>query len=350
MRTYRPTATLFESSEQEHLLTKLGNPLEKLNTHIDWERFRKQIDKSFPVQDKSKGGRPRMDVLMMFKALILQQLYNLSDATLEYQIADRSSFRNFLGIRSIKGIPDEKTIWSYREQLTKAGIIKTLFESFHARLKKQGLIANVGKVVDATIIPAPIQRNSKKENKAIKEGKTIKEWEDKPRKKSQKDIDAKWVKKHAKSQYGYKDHIKIDRKSKLIDNYNVGAASEHDSQKLESLLTKKDKGQTLYGDSAYRSAELEKVIKKNKMKSRVHKKGYRNHPLTEKDKASNKSKSRIRARVEHVFGHMKKGMKGFEIRSIGIKRAEAQIGLKNLTYNISRAIFLVKKKRKVIVL
>lgn len=350
MRTYRPQATLFESSEQEHLLTKLGNPLEKLSNHIDWESFRVQLNKSFRVLDKRKGGRPRMDVVMMFKALILQQLYNLSDASLEYQIADRSSFRNFLGITSIQGIPDEKTIWSFREVLTKTENIKPLFDNFHSRLEGKGLIANVGKIVDASIIQAPIQRNTKEENKAIKSGKLIKEWEDNPRKKSQKDVDAKWVKKHGKSQYGYKDHIKVDRKSKLIDNYSVGSASEHDSQQLTCLLTKKDKGQTLYGDSAYRSEEQEAVIKKCKMKSRVHKKGYRNKPLSQSDKRSNKTKSRIRVRVEHVFGQMKKGMGGFEIRSIGMKRAKTQIGLKNLSYNISRAIFLVKHKRKAVIL
>ena len=277
----------------------------------------------FPPVDKSKGGRPRMDIVMMFKLLILQQLYNLGDQAMEFQIADRSSFRNFLGIKSIKGVPDEKTIWSYRERLKESGQLELLFKDFHKRLNSKGLVANKGKVVDATIVKAPIQRNSQEENDKIKQGEQIAEWN----KKRQKDIDARWVKKHGNSSYGYKDHIKIDRKSKLIDSYAVGTASEHDSQKLDSLISKKDKGQTLYGDSAYRGEKQEEIISKSKMKSRIHKKDYRGKPLTESEIKTNKSRSKIRVRVEHIFGHMKKSMCGFEVRSIGLQRAKTQIGL-----------------------
>lgn len=350
MRINNPEATLFESSEQEMLLRKLGNPLEELDKIIDWEKFRKRLDKVFPKIDRSKGGRPRMDIVMMFKTLILQQLYNLSDPSMEFQIADRSSFRNFLGIKSIKGIPDEKTIWSYKERLKETGQLQLLFNDFHKRLSEKGLIANKGKVVDATIVKAPIQRNTKAENEKIKNEEPIENWKSKPNKNRQKDKDARWVKKHGKSSYGYKDHIKIDRTSKLIDSYAVGPASEHDSQKLGELLTKKDKDQTLYGDSAYRGQEQEKLIKKLKMKSKINLKGYRGNPLTENQKKINTSRSRIRVRVEHVFGHMKKCMSGFDIRTIGLQRAEIQIGLKNLAYNISRSSYLMSKKRKQLVI
>jgi IS5 family transposase len=346
MRINNPTATLFESTDQEQLLSKLGNPLESLNELIEWEKFRKRLNKLYPPRDKSKGGRPRMDVVMMFKVLILQQLYNLGDGSMEFQIADRSSFRNFLGIQSIKGVPDEKTIWAYRERLKDSGDLKKLFADFHRRLNKLGLIANKGKVVDATLVKAPIQRNTKEENQSIKKGDPVKEWEGKPHKIRQKDKDARWVKKHGKSTYGYKDHIKIDRKSKLIDSYAVGTASEHDSQRLEDLISNADKGQTLYGDSAYRSKEIEKLISGKKIKSRIHKKSYRKNPLKEVDQKSNASRSRIRVRVEHIFGHMKKCMGGFEIRSIGIERAKVNIGLKNLAYNIYRSTYLMSRKRK----
>ena len=350
MRINNPEATLFESSEQEHLLNKLGNPMQQLDALIAWETFRNRLDKVFPKVDKSKGGRPRMDIVMMFKVLILQQLYNLGDQAMEFQIADRSSFKNFLGIKSIKGIPDEKTIWAYREKLKESGQLKLLFNDFHKRLENKGLIANKGKVVDATIVKAPIQRNTRTENEKIKQGEEIEEWEANPNKNRQKDKDARWVKKHGKSSYGYKDHIKMDRKSKLIDSYSVGTASEHDSQKLKDLISKRDKGQTLYGDSAYRGEEQEKIIKKAKMKSRIHLKGYRGNPLNEQEQKTNSSRSRIRVRVEHVFGHMKKCMSGFEIRTIGMQRAEVQIGLKNLAYNIMRSSYLMSGKRKQILI
>lgn len=346
MRINNPEATLFESADQELLLRKLGNPLEQFDKNIDWEKFRKRLDKVFPKVDMSKGGRPRMDILMMFKLLILQQLYNLSDSSMEFQIADRSSFRNFLGIKSMKGVPDEKTIWAYRERLKESGQLNLLFNDFHKRLSDKGLIANKGKVVDATLVNAPVQRNTRAENAKIKKGEPIEAWESKPNKNRQKDKDARWVKKHGKSTFGYKDHIKIDRKSKLIDSYAVGSASEHDSQKLGELISKCDQDQTLYGDSAYRGQEQETIIDKAKMKSRIHMKGYRGNPLNERQKKTNTSRSRIRVRVEHVFGHMKKCMSGFEIRTIGLQRAEVQIGLKNLAYNITRSSYLMSRKRK----
>ena len=350
MRIHNPMATLFESKDQEDLLNKLGNPLEKLRTLIDWESFRPRLNKALEVKENIKGGRPRLDVVMMFKVLVIQQLYNLSDQSTEFQIADRSSFRNFLSIKSIKGVPDEKTIWSFREQLSQSDQLRILFDDFHKRLSSHRLIANTGKVVDATIVKVPIQRNSKDENDKIKSGEVIPEWKATPNKARQKDTDARWVKKHGKSSFGYKDHIKIDRVSKLIDSYGVSPASEHDSQKLEDLLSASDCGQTIYGDSAYRGSLQEQLISKAGMKSRIHKKGYRSTPLTEKEKKSNKSRSRIRVRVEHIFGHMKKSMCGFEVRSIGLQRAKTQIGLKNLTYNMSRAVFLMSKKRKPIAL
>jgi len=142
-------------------------------------------------------------------------------------------------------------------------------------------MANAGKVVNATIVKAPVQRNTKAENDKIKKGESIKDWETNPNKNRQKDKDARWIKKHGKSSYGYKDHLKIDRKSKLIDSYPVSPASVHDSQKLKELLSKKDKDQTLYGDSAYRGEEQEKIITKAKMKSRINLNEYRGHPLNE---------------------------------------------------------------------
>lgn len=350
MRYNNPQATLFESTDQQALLQKLGNPLEDLDLLIDWEKFRFRLNKLFPKVDPSKGGRPRMDVVMMFKVLIIQQLYNLSDPATEFQIADRSSFRNFLGIKSIKGIPDEKTIWAYKERLKESKEMKSLFIDFHNRLRSKGLIANKGKVIDATIVKVPVQRNSKQENEKIKKGEQIQEWQENPHKDRQKDKDARWVKKNGKSSYGYKDHIKMDGKSKLIDDYAVGTASEHDSQRLKDIISKQDKGQTFHADSAYVGEEQRKLISEVGMINKTHEKGTRGKSLTKKQISSNKIKSKARVRVEHVFGQMKKCMGGFEIRSIGISRAETQIGLKNLAYNMSRSVYLMNRTKKQVVI
>lgn len=191
--------------------------------------------------------------------------------------------------------------------------------------------------------PVPRQRNTRKENKHIKEtGTAPKEWKEKPNKLQQKDIDARWTKKNHATFYGYKNHVKADKKTKLIEEYLVTDASVHDSQAIEDLLTEKDKGQNIYGDSAYTGEEQEKIYKNKNVIAQINEKGYRNKPLIKEQKASNKEKSRVRARIEHIFGFVENSMHGSFIRTIGIVRAEAKIGMMNLTYNISRCVQLNK--------
>ena len=151
-------------------------------------------------------------------------------------------------------------------------------------------------------------------------------------------MDARWTKKNNQVFYGYKDHVKVDEKSKLIIGYEVTDASVHDSQPLNDLLNKKDRGQPLYADSAYTGEEQEKVIEKAGMINKVHEKGYKNKPLTKRQMKSNRRKSKFRARVEHVFGFMEISMKKMYVRSIGRIRVEGIIGLMNLTYNLLRSI------------
>ena len=128
----------------------------------------------------------------------------------------------------------------------------------------------------------------------------------------------------------------MDNKHKFINKYTTTEASVHDSQALDYLLDKKDEGQDLYADSAYTGEEQENTIKKYKVNNQVHEKGYKNRPLTEDQKSSNKEKSKTRARVEHVFGFMEQSMNGLALKSLGIIRATGIIGLINLTYNLFR--------------
>jgi transposase, IS5 family len=330
----------FDEQDRLEMLSKQGDPLEQLNAIINWEIFRTQLKKCFKKEPKGPGGRPPFDYVLMFKILILQRLYNLSDAQMQYQILDRLSFQRFLS-QGLNGIvPDEKTIWLFREVLTRRGMIEKLFDSFNAELEKQGFITNHGSIIDASFVEVPRQRNNRDENATIKEGKTPEEWLDDPAKLRQKDIDARWTKKNSDTFYGYKDHVKVDTDSKLIKTYEVTNASVHDSQVVEQLLDESDAGTELHADSAYRSSEIEQTLKERRVISRVHEKAYRNQPLTETQIRSNRTKSRIRARVEHVFGYITNSMKGFHIRSIGILRARSIIGLINLAYNIIRSVQL----------
>jgi transposase, IS5 family len=332
---------LFDDHFLMDKLTKLGDPLQRLNKYIDWEVFRPTLDKAFEAGAKENGGRPPFDKLMMFKALIVQGLYNLSDDQLEYQIVDRTSFKRFLGLKKSDKVPDAKTFWHFREQLIEKEAIEGLFKAFNERLDAAGVFANEGKMVDASFVEAPRQRNSKEENDHIKStGTAPEQWADKPHKLCQKDIDARWTKKNGVTFFGYKNHVKADTKTKLIEEYSVTDASVHDSQAIEGLLTEKDEGQPLYADSAYTGEKQEETYKKKKVVNKVHEKGYRNNPLTESQKASNKEKSKVRVRVEHIFGFVENSMNGSIVRTIGLTRAKAKIGLMNLTYNICRCVQL----------
>lgn len=329
--------SLFDEQFSADKLAAIGNPLEKISAVVDFEMFRFLLEEKLlnTVKKNNAGARP-FDVVLMFKILILQRYYGLGDKQVEYQILDRMSFKNFLGLETADKIPDEKTVWAFRERVTKSGLIEDLFNQFKDNLEAKELIFNEGQMIDASFTVAPRQRNTKEENEKIKNGEGDGLWNDKPHKKSHKDIDARWTKKNNEKFYGYKNHAKVDVKSKFINKYKVTNASVHDSQATDNLLDEKDEGQQLYADSAYTGEKQEETISRHKMINKVHEKGYRNNPLTDGQKKSNTEKSRTRARVEHVFGFMEQSMNGLKLKSIGITRATGIIGLINLTYNLFR--------------
>ncbi|MGB1283924.1 MAG: IS5 family transposase [Polaribacter sp.] len=266
MNRYKKTSTssLFSETYRPEKISKQGDPLERLNKVINWDYFRETIDKMYSQKIVNAGPKP-YDPLLMFKILILQRYYNLSDAQIEYQILDRLSFCRFLGLSLNDKVPDEKTIWDFRDKLIKKGIEKELFTNFNKLLESNDLIAQEGKIIDASFVEAPKQRNSKDKNTQIKQGKGSELWKEDVHKKRQKDIDARWTKKNNQSYYGYKNHTKVDNKHKFIETYTTTDASVHDSQVLDALLTDKDKNQSLWADSAYRGGEQEKTIKKYQM-------------------------------------------------------------------------------------
>lgn len=337
---------IFDEAEKLEALDNYRDPLAKINAVIDIEIFRKELEMLTQIQirDPKKGGRPAYDVVLMMKVLIIQHLYNLSDDQTEYQIFDRLSFTRFLGLGLNEDVPDAKTIWSFKDRLGADGV-KRLFNLLSRALTDEKLILNKGRIVDATIVEVPRQRNSREENQQIKDGETPRPWQDKPNKLRQKDTDAKWVKKRGQNYYGYKNHVKVDEKSKLICTYEVSDASVHDSQALKDLLDGKDRNQRLHADSAYRSDETEGMLRKKKITSRVHEKGYRGTPMTNAVKKRNKQRSRVRARVEHVFGTMQTSMGGIFATTRNIVTTSIKIGLVNLSYNLLRATALKPEAR-----
>lgn len=332
--------SFFDEESRMEKLSKIGDPLEMLNKVIIWEMFRDILKKAVVRKENTrKGGRPSYDVVMMFKILVLQRLYNLSDDQTEYQINDRRSFMRFLGLELCDPIPDAKTIWKFKNDLAQTNAMEELFCLFDKMLESEGLITHKGTIIDATFVDVPRQRNHHDENDKIKNGEIPEEWE-KPEnaaKKAQKDTDARWAKKNNETHFGYKDHVKCDAESKLITNYGITDAALHDSQCCIDLLEETD--EVLYADSAYAGESIEEKLPEN-CRSEICEKGYRNHPLTEEQKENNRRKSKIRCRIEHIFGFMTNRMKGIHIRSIGIQRAWLHIGLMNLVYNFCRYEFL----------
>jgi|JI8StandDraft_1071087.scaffolds.fasta_scaffold96460_1 IS5 family transposase len=318
-----------------------SDPLIKLNEIVDWEQFRSYLKEIRKVNDSGKG-RPPFDEILMFKVLILQSLHNVSDDRMEFLIQDRLSFMRFLGFQTDKAVfPDAKTIWLFKEQLKEKKIIEKLFYRFNKMISKSGFTLNSGNIVDATIVQVPKQRNSKDENDQIKEGNIPEDWKKSPNKLSQKDTEARWIKKNGVNSYGYKNHILADMKTKLIKDYNISSANIYDGVGGVPLLLKLKKGEFIYGDSAYsNSKEFINYLLTKKLVPKLCGKGYRNRPLTKTIQKENYKISRIRSRVEHIFGDIK-SFSNLRIRSIGIDRACLNIGLQCLLYNMRRYCILI---------
>ena len=350
--------SLFEEEFTIEALSGMGNPLERLSSLVDFEMFRPTLEDVLVRKNcKSQAGRPQIDVVLMFKVIFLQRYYGLGDHQIQYQIIDRTSFRQFLGIHTVAEVPDEKTVWACRNKLAEDGTFDRLFGEFRAFLDDKGLSFNEGKIIDATFVEAPKQRNTREENRQIKagngkalwnpeEGDTEEVKKRKRHKKSHKDVDARWAKKGGERHYGYKTHVKADKKTKLVETYDTTDASVHDSKVIAPLIEEADKGQPLYLDAGYESKES--VVEGCGMRPVICEKGHRNRPLTDGQKRDNRLKSKTRCRIEHIFGFIEGAMHGSLVRSIGMTRAKAASALTCLAYNIFRYVQICRYQPQLI--
>lgn len=337
--------SLFDLENRYASLSAAGDPLERLDAAIDWEIFRPILARIDIKERKSAAGRKPTCRVLMFKLLVLQRLHNLSDERLQYQVTDRLSFMRFLGLELSGDVPDARTVWAFRETLKEHQLVDALFARLNQALADLGVELKSGQIVDATFVPVPIQRNGREDNALIKQDAVPVEWGKTPAKLAQKDIDARWTKKGGQNHYGYKNHINIDRDTKLIAAHATTPAHIHDSQVLDAVLRpEEDGGKAVWADSAYRSDEQEHRLKTSQHESQIHERAYRNKPLTEAQERANTEKSRVRARVEHVFGYQTNSMGGLFLRSIGVARAVVGVGLMNLTYNLARIEVLIRLK------
>lgn len=334
----------FDIDKRLERLDKLNDPLKVLLSLIDFEIFREEIEKGLEKERKDNSGRRPFDKVMLFKGLIIKRLYDLSNDELEFQITDRTSFRRFLGINENAMSPDANTFWFFNDELSRNGIIDKLFIKFDEYLNQRGYTAQGGTMIDASFVEVPKQRNTREENKEIKEGNIPQSFTENLHKFAQKDTNARWTKKGNSSYYGYKNHINADVKHKLIRKYAVTSAEVHDSKEFETLMDYLNSISKAWADSAYMSEDVIKFLKEKGIEANINERAYRNKPLTEGQKAKNRVKSKTRARVEHIFGFMENSLKAGMIRTIGIIRAKSQVALINLTYNLFRFCQLEKAK------
>lgn len=348
-------AGFWDIDERYARLSEAGDPLEKLNLVVPWRVFRKPLTKALKRSDGTKGGRPPFDPVLMFKILVLQALYNLSDDQAEFVINDRLSFMRFLGIGLSDKVPDAKTIWLFREHLSKTQAVEPLFARFDRHLAKSGYLAMGGQIVDATLVAAPKQRNSDGEKSDIKGGRVPDDWKGKPAKLAQKDRDACWTVKFSKAKqkadgsrhnidiaipaFGYKNHIAIDREHGLIRKWKTTSAARYDGAQLPELLDKSNTASGVWADTAYRSKKNEAWLTKNGFVSHIHTKKPKGRPMSQRASMANGRRSKVRAFVEHPFARMKGPMALF-IRTIGIARATTKVGMANLVYNFQRLVWL----------
>jgi hypothetical protein len=168
--------SFFDAEDRLRWLSASGDPLERLRAVVDFEAFRGELEAALPQADRSRGGRPPWDAVLIFGVLVLQALYTLSDDQAEYQLRDRLSFMRFAGLALQDVVPDTKTIWLYREQLTRVGALTKLFARFGAMLAERGFLAMGGQIVDATMVEARRPRLTKDEKQTLREGGTPSGW------------------------------------------------------------------------------------------------------------------------------------------------------------------------------
>lgn len=326
---------LFANQLHQQTLDKLGDPLVELDACVDFAALAAEVDRVAPRPASSQGGgRPPYPTEVMVRILVLKRLYNLSDEQMEYQLLDRMSFKRFCGLSDARNIPDRTTVWTFENRIGEAGA-KALFDGLNEQLRKKGLTAQGGQIIDATLVAAPRQRFTHKEKEQIKQGDTPAHWS--PAKRRQKDLDASWTKKHGKSHYGYKLSVNIDKEHKFIRKIVTDTASTHDSQHFEALLDERNPGRDVYADAGYISASREAWLKEHGYRSRIQRKAQRNKPLSEEQKRRNRSIAKVRARVEHAFGAMTQ-MGGKFIRTIGQRRANFAMTMMAVCYNLKRLV------------
>ena len=295
--------------------------LDDVNEIIHWDRIESMLSDIHSKRCGEKAWPP----LMMFKALLLQSWYSLSDPGLEKQLARDLLFRRFVDLSLSESVPDHSTFWRFRNLLEDTGLLETLLEEINAQLAVKGLLIRSGEVsiIDASVIKAKQNRPKKDKN-----GNNTQDPEAAYNVKQGSDG-------KIKTTYGFKTHANVDEDG-FIKTFDYTAGNVHDSNVFETLLTGHEK--EVYADSAYKSNAHDQMLKRKGTRNRVLERAYRNKPLTAGQKHANRMNSGVRSIVERVFGVLKLHYGMGQARYLGLSRNKARFGLMSLAYNIKRGV------------
>lgn len=323
--------SLFAAEERTAKRDRLGDPLKVLDQAIDFGALARAVDAKLEIGDSGRGGRPPYPTELMIRLLVVQQMYNLSDDALEYQVLDRASFQRFAGLEKSGRVPDAKTVWVWRERLKTQDLIGDISAAVGLQLAQAGFIARGGQIIDASIVTAPVQHHRGEENEAIKRGEAPEGWND--AKRAQKDVEARWTKKHGKSYYGYKLHANTDRRWGFIRHAEVTTASVNDTEVFETLLDETNTGKDVYADRGYAKHARESDLYVSGYRAHIQRKGSAGRPISKAQQRRNHRIAKQRAFGEHPFARLAQ-MGGKHLRTIGLARAKVVIGLKVIAHNL----------------
>ena len=296
-----------------------GGFLEDITKLFDWKAF----EVIFKEINSDTLGAPGYPPLAMFKIVLLQQWYCLSDPGAEEALRDRLSFRRFCGIPLDCDTPDHSSIWRFRQTVDRLGLTGKLLAEVNRQLDKAGLIVKRGNLVDATIIAAAVKRPPYKEGQV-----------------SERDPDAGFTIKHGKTYFGYKAHLSVDEESGIVRQAEMSSADLHDSQKGEDLIQGDEKA--YFADKAYDSAALRKVLKDKGIDDQIAYKARRGKPLVDWQKSFNRCASGIRSGVERANATMKRWYGMARVRYLGQKRNHCHLQFVACAMNMKRARVILK--------
>ncbi|MBA5689402.1 IS5 family transposase [Rugamonas apoptosis] len=332
------THSLFAEQEREAKLNELGDTLRVLEQHVDFTALAAAVDAAAPRPGRERGGRPPFPTEQMVRVLLIQQLFDLSDEQMEFQLLDRLSFQRFVGLlRHSSPIPDRTTIWTFKERLIQAGASESIFDAVNRQWSKYGYMARGGQMIDASIVQTPKESISKGGEAIVSENAMPADLQ--PAKRRQKDIEARSAKKQGKSYSGYKLSANADKHHKFIRKIKVSTASEHDTQHFEAVIDPGNTSREIYADKGYVAGEREARLKGRGWRMYIQRKGSKDKPLSEAQERHNKRIAKPRARVEHVFAGLAQ-LGGKVLRTIGLAHATLHLNWKTATDNLQRFTYL----------